>query len=231
MRNDTSERRAGYRWYGDTITWDTPSRYGYRYSAVLVDAATGYFLIFHLRTKDETAGKLIALIKSMRLNPYFSFNNHGHTFFTELRLDEAGELSSTNKEFLVQLREELGCNAEWCCGFDKRDAANAENAVKQVEIRAKSIMLESNLPRSWWLEATSQARVVARHPVGRLTSDCQGAFNNAPPSPSPCVQRQITHPADGRPREFPPRLHTHVSFIFVHRCLLAAYTGFRKPYR
>ena len=155
MRNDTSERRAGYRWYGDTITWDTPSRYGYRYSAVLVDAATGYFLIFHLRTKDETAGKLIALIKSMRLNPYFSFNNHGHTFFTELRLDEAGEWSSTNKEFLVQLREELGCNAEWCCGFDKRDAANAENAVKQVEIRAKSIMLESNLPRSWWLEATN----------------------------------------------------------------------------
>ena len=72
-------------------------------------------------------------------NPYFSFENHGHMFFTELRLDEAGEWSSTNKEFLRQLKDELGCNAEWCCGFDKRDAANAENAVKQVEIRAKSI--------------------------------------------------------------------------------------------
>ena len=151
-RNDYTETRAGYRWYGDTITWDVTSRYGYKYTAILIDAATGYILHFHLKRKDDTIDKLKELITKIRANPYYAESKHGHRFFTELRLDEAGEWSSRNKEMRTAM-DQLGVNVEWAVPPDKRDHANAENAMRQVEKSVKAIMMQYNLPLEYWQEA------------------------------------------------------------------------------
>jgi len=152
-RNDYKETRAGYRWYADTITWDFTSRYGYKYTAILIDAASGYMLHFHLKRKDETIIKLVALITKIRTNPYYSQERHGHVFFTELRLDEAGEWSSKNKMMKTEVIDKLGVNCEWAVPPDKRDHAVAENAMRLVEKGTKSIMMQTNLPLSFWAEA------------------------------------------------------------------------------
>ena len=64
---------------------------------------------------------------------------------------------------------------------------------------------------------------MARHPVERLTPIVRTHFQKCAHLPLPHACNN--HPADEGPREFPPRLHTHVSFIFVEAPIAFAHSS------
>ncbi len=64
---------------------------------------------------------------------------------SSLRLDPAGEWNYKNVKFM-EMTKNIGITIMWSSPDDKRSNAHAENSCKQIEVVAKSILLEQNLP-------------------------------------------------------------------------------------
>jgi len=166
------ETRTGYSWVGDTITWSHPSRYGNKYTIVLRDIASGYFACLHLKTRNTSSEALREWIETMRKNPLFS--KLGYPIVQALRLDPAGEWSYKNVAFMNMIKQ-VGVTVMWTSPDDKRSAAHAENSCKQIEVVAKSILLEQNLPYIFIEDAVNQGAMLRNlFPLTRNISSSDG---------------------------------------------------------
>ena len=157
------ETRPGYLWVLDSITWSRKSRHGSRYTVVMRDVATGYFVTFHLWQRSDLTEELRSVIQKHRADPRFQYETY--KVMSEINLDLAGEQSDVNREFQGMVSEE-GVVVGYSSPHDKRSAAHAENAVKIIEMRTKCIMMDKMVPVEYWEECVNAAtfitNVVAR---------------------------------------------------------------------
>ena len=166
------ETRTGYSWVGDTITWSHPSRYGNKYTIVLRDIASGFFACLHIKARSESTQAIEDWVVAARRNPLFS--KLGHPIIQSLRLDPAGEWNYKNVKFM-EMTKNIGITIMWSSPDDKRSNAHAENSCKQIEVVAKSILLEQNLPYIFIEDAVDQG-VMLRNlfPLARNINSSDG---------------------------------------------------------
>ena len=158
-----SDNRPGYSWSLDGLTFPVLSKQGNRYTLVLRDFCTGYYVLRHIWKKSESCDAIKSMVKEMRLDPRFAGlkmqNGEEYKMFSELHLDPAGEWRDDGAEW-NEMTKEMGINCIWGDPTDKRSMAFAENAVKQIELGTKYIMAENSLPVEWWETAADQAAMV-----------------------------------------------------------------------
>jgi len=76
-----------------------------------------------------------------------------------LKLDPAGEWRDDNESF-HKMTSRIGVNIKYSSPDDKRSHAHGENAVKQIEITTRSILLNRALPASFVEDAAHQATTI-----------------------------------------------------------------------
>ena len=166
------ETRPGYSWVCDMATWSHESIQGNRYCIVMRDIASGYFVALHANQRDESLGLVRDWIVKARLNPLFA--DLGFPIVQSLRLDKAGEWGINNKAWNAMISD-LGVRPEYTSPDDKRSASHAENAVKQIEVVAKSILLENSLPYCFIEFAVNQGVMLRNlYPLARNVSSQDG---------------------------------------------------------
>eukprot|EP01052_Picozoa_sp_SAG31_P040892 SAG31_NODE_6046_length_2192_cov_5.833254_2_plen_222_part_00 len=121
------ETRPGYLWSMDTITWSRKSRHGNRYTVVMRDVASGYFITYHLWQRSDLTETLRTVIQNHRRDPRFQYPDY--KIISEIHLDLAGEQSDVNVAFQKMLKDE-GVICHYSSPHDKRSAAHAENSVR-----------------------------------------------------------------------------------------------------
>jgi len=151
------EQRVGHTFSGDVITWSDESRQGSKYCMVMRDFGSGFFFVIHLSKRNEVTRKLEALITQIRADPIFK--GHKHQIMSTLKLDPAGEWRDDNENF-HKMTSRTGVNIKYSSPDDKRSHAHGENAVKQIEITTRSILLNRALPTSFVEDAAHQATAI-----------------------------------------------------------------------
>ena len=168
------ERRVGHTFCGDVITWSDRSRQGNKYTMVLRDMCSGYFFLLHVARRNELTRKIEELITNIRKDPLFQ--ELKRPIMTSLKLDPAGEWRDDNREFqAMAARREI--HVTYSSPDDKRSHAHGENAVKQIEITARSILLNRALPTTFIEDAANQAAMIRNlYPLAR---DCVSGDGDA----------------------------------------------------
>ena len=77
----------------------------------------------------------------------------------QLRLDRDGAWREDNKVFVTAMKE-LNVRMEYADGQDKRSHAFAENLMKQIELTAKSMLVQTSMQPEWWGEAVHLAALI-----------------------------------------------------------------------
>ena len=166
------ETRTGYSFVGDTITWSHASRHGNKYTIVLRDIASGFFVTLPIRARSESTATIRDWVTTARKNPLFS--QLGYPIMRSLRLDPAGEWNYKNQEFMNMIKD-VGITIMWSSPDDKRSNAHAENSCKQIEVVAKSILLENNLPFIFIEDAVRQGTMLRNlFPLSRNINSSDG---------------------------------------------------------
>ena len=154
------EQRVGHTFCGDVITWSDRSRQGSKYTMVLRDICSGYFFLLHSQLRNEFTRRIEELIISIRRNPIFG--NLGRPIMSTLRLDPAGEWRDDNVNFQA-MASRSGLHVTYSSPDDKRNHAHGENSVKQIEITARSILLNRALPTTFIEDACNQAACIRNY--------------------------------------------------------------------
>ena len=166
------ETRPGYTWACDMATWSHASQQGNQYCIVMRDVASGYFVALHAHARSDALELIREWILNARKEPMFA--RLGFPIVQSLRLDKAGEWGIKNKAWMAMTKA-LSIRPEWTSPDDKRSAAHAENAVKQVEVVAKSILLENNLPYIFIEHAVNQGVILRNlYPLARNVNSQDG---------------------------------------------------------
>ena len=71
VRDPPLEKRVGYRWAIDGLTWPVRSRSGDRYTLVLRDYASGYYIVLHVEHKSDSCSAVETAIAALRNDPRF----------------------------------------------------------------------------------------------------------------------------------------------------------------
>jgi hypothetical protein len=166
------ETRPGHTWVCDMATWSHPSHQGNQYCIVMRDIASGYFVALHAHARSDSMELIRDWIINARKEPLFS--RLGFPVVQSLRLDKAGEWGIKNKAWMAMTKS-LAIRPEWTSPDDKRSAAHAENAIKQIEVVAKSILLENNLPYTFIEFAVNQGVMLRNlYPLARNVNSQDG---------------------------------------------------------
>jgi len=177
IHNKTSpyiEERVGHTFCGDVITWSDRSRKGSKYTMVLRDVCSGYFFLIHAIFRNEFTRRIESLVTTARESPLFK--NLKRPIISALKLDPAGEWRNDNKTFQAMAKR-IGLTIMYSSPDDKRSHAHGENAVKQIEIMARSILLNRALPTSFIEDACDQAACVRNYYP--LVRDCVSGDGDA----------------------------------------------------
>ena len=169
------EQRVGHSFCGDVITWSDRSRQGNKYTMVLRDLCSGIFFLIHVSRRNELTRKIEKLVVDARRNPMFQ--DLKRPIITSLKLDPAGEWRDDNKEFQA-MATRIGLHVTYSSPDDKRSHAHGENAVKQIEITARSILLNRALPTIFIEDACNQAAMVRN--LYPMAKDCVSGDGDAP---------------------------------------------------
>ena len=165
LKTPHKEVRPGHSWDGDLLTWSSRSREGSKYSFVLRDRCTGFFVLEHLFLKSDARQALESVVGRMRNSNLFK--QDGYQVFSAVFLDPAGEWHHRTAEW-KELSERLGLDVTYSDPVDKRSAAGAENAVLQIEKGTKTLMLTTRLATEMWQLAADQAAELRNlHPLTR----------------------------------------------------------------
>ena len=158
------EKRPGYTWSADTITWSSRSRYGCKYTTVFRDHCSGYMRLIHSWLRSDLTGQIEKLVLELRADPLISAGKDYH-IMTMLHLDPAGEWRDDNKEFMAMCKR-IGLLPQWSSP-DRKESLK-ERAVQEVERGTKAIMAGQNLPIEWWQDAADQfVQLASLFPLGR----------------------------------------------------------------
>ena len=156
IRDPPTENRTGYRWSIDGLTWPHKSRNGNKFTLVMRDFASGYYMVLHIQRKSDSVTAVEKAITALRADPRFHDADRGYDLVSELHLDPAGEWRD-DAAVWQQMCKTLGIHCVYGDPTHKRSMAFAENAVKQIELGTKYIMAENSLPIEWFEFACDQA--------------------------------------------------------------------------
>ena len=158
------ELRPGYCWGFDLLEWKTKSLNDNKYSLVMRDRGTGYFRVVHISAKSQVPEAIRKIVKDLRSDPRFKWIKEtlGYEVVTEVFCDPAGEQRDDARNW-VEVLKEFGILCEWGDPTDKRSDGFQENAVKQMEIGTKAMMMENATPASWWELCMDQHAEVRNH--------------------------------------------------------------------
>lgn len=168
------EQRVGHTFCGDVITWSDRSRKGSKYTMVLRDICSGYFFLIHAIFRNEFTRRIETLVINARKNPLFM--NLKRPIISTIKLDPAGEWRDDNKNF-QEMASRIGLNVIYSSPNDKRSHAHGENSVKQIELTARSILLNRALPTSFIEDACDQAACIRNYYP--LVRDCVSTDGDA----------------------------------------------------
>ena len=158
------EDRPGYCWGFDLLEWKTLSLYGNKYSLVMRNRGTGFFKIVHVAKKSQVPDAIRKIVQDLRSDPRFKWIKEklGYEVVSEVHCDPAGEQRDDARKW-VEVLNEFGILCEWGDPTDKRSDGFQENAVKQMEIGTKAMMLQNSTPASWWELCMDQHAEIRNH--------------------------------------------------------------------
>ena len=110
VKDPPTERRVGYRWSIDALTWPVRSRDGDRYTLVLRDYASGYYIVLHVGQKSDSRRAVERAVSALRSDPRFKDPDRGYELVSELHLDPAGEWRDDNTAWR-EMCERLGIHS------------------------------------------------------------------------------------------------------------------------
>ena len=174
------DKRIGYAFSMDGITWSDPSKQGNRYTVVLRDmGSSGYIVALHLAHKSDSCERIRNLKREFNRDPRFELisGKYGHKPLSEIRTDPAGEWREDNKEWQAMCKEE-GITMVYTSPDDKRNSAHAENTVGMVERGAKAILMQTSAPVNYIEYAVDQ--FVLMHNCFPQRADVESSDGDAP---------------------------------------------------
>ena len=148
------EQRPGHTWHMDTVTMSHRSEEGCKYLTILRCAATGKFKLIPHYLRNDICELVEDWIEVIRKDP--AFHNCPYKVVSTLKLDSAGEWDKDNRKWNAMV-ENNGVQCLYSCPDRKESHASAERNCGIVEVVVKSILMQSNLPPSWWQMAAAQA--------------------------------------------------------------------------
>ena len=162
------EQRRAWRFDMDILTWEHRAEDGSKYQVVIRERSTGCFWSLYLYKRSDAISEIRKLILKLRSNPAFQGMNYAA--WQELHTDNAGEWGWTNAEW-GELEIELAFTTVWTCPDRKEEAHYAERAVGIMEVTIKALMLQRDLPFSWWRDCAEGAMfLLNRFPAISLQS-------------------------------------------------------------
>ena len=141
------EQRRAWRFDMDILTWEHRAEDGSKYQVVIRERSTGCYWSLYLYLRSDAINEIRKWINSLRADP--AFQNMEYSAMQHLHTDNAGEWGWTNAEF-KELEAELQFKAIYSCPDRKEEAHYAERSVGIMEVTVKAMLLERDLPHSWW---------------------------------------------------------------------------------
>ena len=140
---------TGFGFGMDAFTFSVPNIDGERHAYIMGAIDNSYMEEMCLAFKSDVPRFLIPIISDIR--GQFQNDHSGHTIFSEIHVDGAGELNSA--DLREQLKELKGgpCTIVDTDPQRKESAAGQEARVKNAELAVKSMMLETSMPANEWL--------------------------------------------------------------------------------
>jgi hypothetical protein len=157
------EKRRAWRFDMDILTWEHRAEDGSKYQVVIRERSSGCFWSLFLYLRSDAIGEIRRWITALRADS--AFQGMEYNAVQRLHTDNAGEWGWTNAEF-KQLEVELGFQAVYNCPDRKEEAHYAERSVGIMEVTVKAMLLERDLPHSWWRHcAESAVFLLNRFPI------------------------------------------------------------------
>ena len=147
----------GHRWHGDVITWSERNRHGEKYTFGMRDECSDTIVVENFKLRSELTEVVSRCIMKLRNNT--DYGHWGYPPVQQLRLDRDGAWRENNTEF-VEAMDKINVRMEWADGKDKRSHSIAENLMKQIEMTAKSMLIQTSMQPMWWGEAVHMAALI-----------------------------------------------------------------------
>jgi site-specific DNA-cytosine methylase len=158
-----TETRRAWRFDMDILTWQHRAEDGSKYQVVIRERSSGCYWSLFLYLRSDAIGEIRKWISSLRADA--AFQNMEYNAVQRLHTDNAGEWGWSNAEF-KELEAELGFKAVYSCPDRKEEAHYAERSVGIMEVTVKAMLLERDLPHSWWRYcAESAVFLLNRFPI------------------------------------------------------------------
>ena len=154
------DRRVGYAWSMDMCVMSDRSLEKHKYLIVLRDRSHArYVKLIPLQFKSDAWKEVRKWILSMREDPIHSKN--GYDMCTHIKTDHDGawdhDVTSWQENICGSKADGgLGVQMEYI-SKDRHDQNPAERHIGIVECTIKSILMQNNLPPSWWTRAACDA--------------------------------------------------------------------------
>jgi len=172
--NPHKETRVGYSWSMDTIQMSDHALCKSKWLIVLKCNASSYYQLLPIAHKHEAPNAVSRWIRVLRADPRTCKDVIGYDMVQHIKTDQAGEWFTSEKwKSTIGTTDNkhngyvgsLGVEMEYVSP-DTHKQNPAERACGIVEQTIKSILMQSNLPPSWWARAACDAEfLLNRFPV------------------------------------------------------------------
>ena len=145
-----------------------------KYLLVLKCNATSYYQLIPMQNRWEAPDLVSQWIRTLRSDPKHSAHLHGYEMVQHIKTDEAGEFTSELWRKTIGTWDNsrrgdpnsLHVEMEYVAPDSHKQNGKAERACRIVEQVIKSLLMQNNLPPSWWVRATRDAEfLLNRFPV------------------------------------------------------------------
>lgn len=157
------ETRPGHTWVMDTITFNKRSDQGNKFLVVLKDIASSAYMLFPMYSRKHPEIEVAKFIDKLRQSP--EYHDLPYKPVSVIKTDDAGEWGILTEAWHKTMSDR-GVESIYSSPDRKEEASYAERACGIVEVVIKSLLMQQNLPPSWWQYAADQASfLLNRFPV------------------------------------------------------------------
>ena len=149
------EKRPGYSFSMDMITFDTRSLEQHKYLICIKCNASSYYTLLPLQAKSQATNAVSNWIKSLRSDPLIQ--DVGYDPVMHIRTDMAGEWRANCSTWNAEIRDALKVTMEYVAPERHESNGIAERACGIAEATIKSLLMQNNLPPSWWSRCSKDA--------------------------------------------------------------------------